>query len=61
MGTNEEILNQLRQEITEQEANAKEAIKKGLVFEEVKRIRRYISLLKTKLESFLMQTKGRQN
>lgn len=61
MGTNEEILNQLRQEITEQEANAKEAIKKGLVFEEVKRIRRYISLLKTKLESFLMQTKERQN
>ncbi|WP_276501827.1 hypothetical protein [Terrimonas pollutisoli] len=61
MDTNEEILNQLRQEITEQEVKAKEAIKKGIVFEEVKRIRRYISLLKTKLDSFLMHTKERQN
>lgn len=61
MGTNEEILNQLQQEITEQEVKAKEAIKKGIIFEEVKRMRRYIRLLKTKLESFLRQTKEPQN
>lgn len=51
------MVDQLRQEITEQEVKAKEAIKKGVVFEEVKRMKRYVKLLKSKLESFLSQDK----
>lgn len=58
MGTTEENVSQLQQEITEQEKKAKEAIKKGIVFEEVKRITRYIRFLKSRLETFLKQTNG---
>ena len=60
MSTKEEKVDQLRQEITEQEAKAKEAIKKGIVFEEVKRMKRYIKLLKSRLESFLTHNKEPQ-
>jgi len=55
MGTNEENVSQLQQEITEQEKKAKEAIRKGIVFEEVKRITRYIKFLKSRLETVLRQ------
>ncbi len=60
MATNEENVNQLRQEIAEQETKAKEAIKKGVVFEEVKKMTRYIKFLKSRLAAFLGQSKEHQ-
>ncbi|MFC0773029.1 hypothetical protein [Terrimonas alba] len=52
----EENVNQLRHEITEEEAKVKEAIQQGIVFEEVKKMNRYIKILKARLGHLLKET-----
>lgn len=61
MNNTEREIQKLKAEIDQQKLKVKEAIKRGAVFEEVKKITVYIKQLKRKLDSYLANPNGKIN